>query len=539
MNRQLRKVLAVILAIGMLMSTFTVLGMAADADVQTWTRVDLSEITAEDKVAITMTYTDGTTWVLPADTKTNKGISAIVVTVDGDTLTSDSGNYGWTFTSTDGGYYITNAEGKYLYVINDNNGVRVNTTPCVWSLDATGHYLAGADTNGTTRYLGVYRSTPDWRAYTNTTNNTKGQTVGFWKLNTEEEAKTGIVTDLADLTDGATVVIFNKAHMKALSQTYNGYYNAGVDVTLSEEGALSGFTATEVWTVGVNADDNTYTFSTAEGKKLSMADSRTSLPLDDANPNWLLTPVEGVEGAFYIENTVRTNARIEWYDSNNNWSAYYNNNDGELFQQYFYLVDEIPETPVEPDDPTEETVYELLTEAPADGAKIVIHNPASNAVLTATASGNKLAGTAATPAEGKLTLTDDMAVLTVSYTDDGKLLFEHDGKYLTSTGTGNNLSFADADTGWTLAEDGGHYTLDQLRRQLQRQLQPGPGVLQRQLHHLRSEERQRRLSVRFLRRARGEVRRCDGSRAAHRRREGRHLQQGQPHGALLHLRREL
>ena len=61
MNRQLRKVLAVILAIGMLMSTFTVLGMAADADVQTWTRVDLSEITAEDKVATTMTYTDGTT----------------------------------------------------------------------------------------------------------------------------------------------------------------------------------------------------------------------------------------------------------------------------------------------------------------------------------------------------------------------------------------------------------------------------------------------------------------------------------------------
>ena len=459
MNRQLRKVLAVILAIGMLMSTFTVLGMAADADVQTWTRVDLSEITAEDKVAITMTYTDGTTWVLPADTKTNKGISAIVVTVDGDTLTSDSGNYGWTFTSTDGGYYITNAEGKYLYVINDNNGVRVNTTPCVWSLDATGHYLAGADTNGTTRYLGVYRSTPDWRAYTNTTNNTKGQTVGFWKLNTEEEAKTGIVTDLADLTDGATVVIFNKAHMKALSQTYNGYYNAGVDVALSEEGALSGFTATEVWTVGVNADDNTYTFSTAEGKKLSMADSRTSMPLDEANPDWMLTPVEGVEGAFYIENTVRTNARVEWYDSNNNWSAYYNNNDGELFQQYFYLVDEIPETPVEPDDPTEETVYELLTEAPADGAKVVIHNTAANMVLTATASGNKLAGTPGTPADGKLTLTDDMAVLTVSYTDDGKLLFEHDGKYLTSTGTGNNLSFADADTGWTLGEDGGHVTL--------------------------------------------------------------------------------
>lgn len=59
------------------------------------------------------------------------------------------------------------------------------------------------------------------------------------------------------MTDGARVVIYNPANGKALSTTYNGYYNLGTDVTMSE-GTLSGFTAAEVWTVGVNAD-GTYT----------------------------------------------------------------------------------------------------------------------------------------------------------------------------------------------------------------------------------------------------------------------------------------
>ena len=311
MKKQLRKVLAVILAIGMLMSTLTVLGMAADATEATWTKVALSEITAEDTIAITMTYGD-TTWLLPNAT-TSSAPAAVVAAVDGDTLTADAAAYGWTFTAVDGGYHITNAEGKYLYTTNANNGVRVGSTVMVWSLESSGKYLQGTPSNGT-RYLGVYRTNPDWRAYTNMTGNTANQTVGFWKLNTEEEAKTGIVTDLADLTDGAQVVIFNKAHMKALSQVYNGYYNTGVDVTLSEEGELAGFAATEVWTVGVTVGEEatTYTFSTAEGQKLAMAATRTSLPLDEANPDWMLIPVEGVEGAFYIENTVRTNARIEW-----------------------------------------------------------------------------------------------------------------------------------------------------------------------------------------------------------------------------------
>ena len=134
MKSHFKKVISVILAVMMLMSTLTVLGLAADTGTQTWTKVALSEITSDDKIAITMTYGD-TTWVLPAAT-TTAAPPAVVASVDGDTLTTNGADYSWTFTGTDGGYYITNAEDKYLYTQNVNNGVRVDDTVMVWSLDA-------------------------------------------------------------------------------------------------------------------------------------------------------------------------------------------------------------------------------------------------------------------------------------------------------------------------------------------------------------------------------------------------------------------
>ena len=108
MKSHLKKVISVILAVMMLMSTLTVLGFAADTDAQTWTKVALSEITSDDKIAITMTYGD-TTWVLPAAT-TSSAPAAVVASVDGDTLTTNAADYSWTIDETDGGYHITNAE---------------------------------------------------------------------------------------------------------------------------------------------------------------------------------------------------------------------------------------------------------------------------------------------------------------------------------------------------------------------------------------------------------------------------------------------
>ncbi len=602
-----------------------------------WTKTAFAEITSDDKIAITMTYGD-TTWVLPAATNTSSAPAAIPVTVDGDTLTTDTADYAWTITETDGGYFVTNTHGDYLYLTASNSGVRVSNTAAVWTL-ADGAYPSAADTGGTTRYLGVYVTKPDWRAYTNTTGNTAGQTVGFWKLtgavygeepeapvistvaealagekdaeftvkavitmidgknvfvqdetggiclffnsavsdlalgdtviftgkrdtyknlpelkgqtyeksegltltatettlgaltaadvctyveirdltvsavsgtsvnvtdaagnsiqiykavlgdtvlaagdvidfkgavgifggdlqlrntvaeeitlHVPEEPATGLVTDLADLTDGAKVVIFNKANNMALSQTYTGNYNAGVAVTVTED-ELTGYGATEIWTVTVN-EDGTYSFSTAGGNKLSMDTGYSSMPLDKVNDKWTVTAAG--EDTFYIDNAGRTGYRMEWYAEKNNWSTYNKNTTGDLFRQCFWLVGD--ETPVGPDEPAP-TVYEKLTAAPADGAKVVLHYPVDNMALTATAAGKKLAGTAAAPEGTKLTLTEDMAVLTVSEAD-GVFTFENGGKYLTSGATGNSLTFADELTDlakWTLeAQDDGTFVI--------------------------------------------------------------------------------
>ena len=120
------------------------------------------------------------------------------------------------------------------------------------------------------------------------------------------------------LADGDKVVIYNPANLKALSTTYTGFYNNGTDVTVAD-GAVSGFTAADVWTVGVNPD-GTYTFSTSEGKKLSMGASYTSTPLDDVNSDWEVIEA-ATAGCYYIKNAVR-GSYLEWYASKGNWSSY-------------------------------------------------------------------------------------------------------------------------------------------------------------------------------------------------------------------------
>ena len=239
----------------------------------------------------------------------------------------------------------------------------------------------------------------------------------------------GIVTSLSD---GDTVVIFNPANGKALSTDYAGtYYNQGTDVTLAN-GKLTGYTKADIWTVGVNAD-GTYTFSTAEGKKLSMGAKFTSTPLDDVNPNWKITPVSGKDGYFYVDNTGRTDKyRLQWYVANNNWSAY--TGTGDNFELQFYLVvDDTADTPDTGDLPTA-------------GSKVVIYSAAANAALAAqddnAESPSITKSGAAEVTDGKLTKGNGAAVFTVEQNGE-YLRFKNDTYgYLCANGTGNNAFYS-------------------------------------------------------------------------------------------------
>ena len=142
---------------------------------------DLASINDADTVVITMTYTDGTTWALNSANGSSKAPAATVVTVSGNALSGDiTADLKWNVVDVDGGFsiYPAGSTATWLYCTSANNGVRVGTnTANVFSIDATSGYIKH---NGTSRYLGVYRTNPDWRCYTNTTSNTANQTLGFY-----------------------------------------------------------------------------------------------------------------------------------------------------------------------------------------------------------------------------------------------------------------------------------------------------------------------------------------------------------------------
>lgn len=168
--------------------------------------------------------------------------------------------------------------------------------------------------------------------------------------------------------DGDQVVIYAPAYNKALSADYGGsYYNQGTDVTVNSAGTLSGYTDMDVWTVTDNGD-GTYSFS-HDGQNIGMGDTFSSMPLGEKNDKWVLE--DAGSGLYYVKNTVR-NAYMEWYDSNGNWSAYYNIAEGSegMFALAFYKVTDVPGGSDEPDEPS--AVEGLEVEAsPKSGASVV------------------------------------------------------------------------------------------------------------------------------------------------------------------------
>ena len=313
-----RRLLSVLLTLVMLLSMLPQVVFAAEPKAGTWKKIAFADITADDTIAITMTK-DKTTWVLPNDGNAQKAASAITGTVSGDTLTTTSeSQFGWKVIKSTDTFQLVSASDntKYLYSIDSNNGIRQGKGENRdWKVDASSGYLYNV---GLKRYVGVYNQ-QDWRSYTTLHNNIAGQTLNFWKLEPALSRPSGVISELSMLKDGDKVVIFNPSAKKALSVNSAGkeYYRAGVDVTLENTNNLTGYKSTELWTVGIK--DGKYTFTSADGKKLSMGASYASIPLNDVNTEWNIESA-ATEGCFYIKNAVRGNY-LEWYAEKDNFST--------------------------------------------------------------------------------------------------------------------------------------------------------------------------------------------------------------------------
>lgn len=335
MKKLARRGLSLVLSLLMVVScAYTDISFISKAEEtnHVWTKVSLSDITSSDSIAITMSTSDGETYVLP-NASTGKAPAAVLGTVDNGSLTIESGNdsdYAWTITkntveetvvagsdnnteaetvvaqektvSEEAGeivaeentsdsdsskgaaskekndevsettedktvvekaeaskeetkedseknlekeddkdsqdkeseekitrtYYTIEGGSSYLYTNAANNGVRVGKMPknqvgAQWQLDDTG-YFSAKDSKDATRFLGVYNK-QDWRAYTNTTGNIKGQTLGFYKLTGKAAGQGKVSAPKASVESGTEVEFGATVGLTSETEDAKIYYN--------------------------------------------------------------------------------------------------------------------------------------------------------------------------------------------------------------------------------------------------------------------------------------------------------------------------
>ena len=302
-----RRLLSVLLTLVMLLSMLPQVVFAADPTPKTYKKVTeapkdwsgtyliVSEANkaALDSSLATIDATNDYKSVEITEDKTIETAEAIAVTIE---------------KMADGNYSIKAANGQYIYRTQDKNGLDTgkNANPNTISLNADGtvNIVSGG------AYLRFNANKDQMRfRYFKSATYTSQKPVTLYKLEEALARPSGVISDLSMLEDGDKVVIFNPSANMALSVNSAGkeFYRAGVAVTLENTNHLTGYESTELWTVVIK--DGKYTFTSADGKKLSMGDSYASIPLNDVNTEWNIESA-ATEGCFYIKNAVRGNYRL-------------------------------------------------------------------------------------------------------------------------------------------------------------------------------------------------------------------------------------
>ncbi|MBQ8587405.1 MAG: 5'-nucleotidase C-terminal domain-containing protein, partial [Oscillospiraceae bacterium] len=256
-----------------------------------------------------------------------------------------------------------------------------------------------------------------------------------------------------ELKAGDEVIIVCAAKNMALSSTYNGFYNAAVAVE-PVNGVITNPAADIVWTVGKNGDNYTFSF---DGKNLGMADSYSSMPLGEKNDQWTIS-AGGTANTWFVFNVGRQ-VYIEYYETNGNWSGYYNNSVAELFELSFYVkggtggeTPDEPDTPDTPDNPNPPATgddYVLTNELKA-GDQVVIVCAAKNMALSSTYNGFYNAAVAVEPVDGVLTNPAAELVWTVGKNGDN-YTFSFDGKNLGMADSYSSMPLGEKNDQWTIS----------------------------------------------------------------------------------------
>lgn len=221
-----------------------------------WVKKNLSEITSSDVFVIV--GNNGNDFAMSNDKGTSSAPGAIAVTVANNKLSvAPAEKLQWTL-SKDGGNYTFYPNGTtdtWLYVYNNNNGLRVGTgNDKVFTI--TDGYLYNS---GQERYIGIYTSS-DWRSYTSINNNIKGQTFAFYVKSTATPSKPvptiSFGTPATEVNIGETVTNVATIDPSTLTVTY--YSSSDEEVaTVSDAGVVTGVAiGTATITATFAGDDN-------------------------------------------------------------------------------------------------------------------------------------------------------------------------------------------------------------------------------------------------------------------------------------------
>ena len=431
------RLLSALLSLVMLVSLLPVSVFAAEPASGTWEKV--TEAQEDWSGQYLIVYEKGSLIMDGSLSALDKEGNKVDVTITDGKIVGDYAKYAFTIAPMTGGWSVQSASGKYISGKSGKNKIITGSTPELNTITFADGNVKIASNNTTLQYNAAATNGTRFRYY----KSENQQPVALYKLSTVPARESGIVTDLTTLQNGDKVVVFNPANKKALSSVYNGFYNTGVDVELTG-GKLTGYTDAELWTVN-RTESGAYTFSTAEGKKLSMDTSYSSTPLDKANVDWALSAAATAD-CFYIKNVGR-GSYLEWFAEKNNWSSYGTIGSNEaLFAQQLYLVADTqkPDQPGQPDDPT----------APLkNGDQVVIYNPANLKALSTEYTGFYNEGTDVTLTGGKLSGFAEADIWTVGVNDDGSYTFSTaDGKKLSMDEKYSSTPLDKAHTAWTLEQ---------------------------------------------------------------------------------------
>ena len=238
------------------------------------------------------------------------------VTVGSDgTLSGYTEENVWTVIANDDGTFSFQQDGQNIGINDGYSSMGLGVEDDDWKLIDLGNGLYNIQNTVRGNYMEWYAQYSNWSTYNSSSAATDDQfQLSFYKVTGE----TPEPEPEAPIESGDTVVIYAPSNHMALSATVkNSYYPIGVKVAV-EGGTLTGYSATEVWTVG--GKDGAWTFTSNSGETLSMAGSYSSVyPGAGENETWVLEAGD-TEGQYYVKNANRGNY-LFWDDEYDDWTT--------------------------------------------------------------------------------------------------------------------------------------------------------------------------------------------------------------------------